>query len=269
MCNFNENNHVELISLLCSAGAFGFRFGCILDPFSVRIGFVRFAFVSCWCRFRFVFAFSFSHPRQPSDARSNRNKNSIVSRVIPNWPRFAPSFVRLVSMQTTVYNSFLQLPCRPIFTTRFCSFHADHCLQLVFATSVQTTIYNTLLQLPCKPLFATSFCKFDANPYLQLAFATSMQTTTYNSLLQLPCRPLLQIVFAASMQTTITNRFCSFNADHYLQLVFATSIHSCKVWEREGVSFSLSEAARYLMPFPYDLDGSDTNAISWIELGLL
>ena len=47
-----------------------------------------------------------------------------------------------------------------------------------------------------------------------------------------------------------------------LQLVFATSMHSYKVWEREGVSFSLSEAARYLMPFPYDLDESDTNAIS-------
>ena len=28
-------------------GAFGLRFGCILDPFSVRIGFARLAFVSC------------------------------------------------------------------------------------------------------------------------------------------------------------------------------------------------------------------------------
>ena len=43
----------------------------------------------------------------------------------------------------------------------------------------------------------------------------------------------LQHVFATSMQTTIYSPFCNFHA-------------FLKIWEREGVSFSLSEAARYI-----------------------
>ena len=41
-------------------------------------------------------------------------------------------------MQTSTYNSLLQLPCRPL-------------LQVVVAASMQTLIYSSFLQLPCIP----------------------------------------------------------------------------------------------------------------------
>ena len=136
-------------------------------------------------------------------------------------------------MQTTVCNSFLQLPCRPLFTTRFCSFHANHCLQLVFANSMQTHIYNSLLQLLCRPLLTTRFCSSHADHY-------------YKSFLQLQCRPLFTARFCNfhTFLQSLGTRRCQFFSKRGRQILDAISIrfgwigYKCHILNRTGVAIA-------------------------------
>ena len=129
-------------------GPFWLGFWCIWVPFWLHFGSVfgsywvrsfRFRFVLMPLQFRFLFHFHIQgNPPIPAVTATQELHSD-------------QGDPKLTAVRSVV---------------RSVRFHADHCLQLVFAASVQTTIYNSLLQFPCRPLFATSFYNFDASPYL-------------------------------------------------------------------------------------------------------